>query len=56
MAPIRAAVHIIAPWLLVDEKNNLKPSALDPYKQTAEGMITQLIWWGKALKEARNKK
>jgi NAD(P)H-dependent FMN reductase len=53
MAPIRNAVHIPAPWFMVDEKGDLKPGALDPFKDAAEGMITQLIWWGKALKEAR---
>ncbi len=53
MAPIRAAIHIPAPWFMVDEKGDLKSGALDPFKDTAEGMITQLIWWAKALKEAR---
>ncbi|MDO8552598.1 MAG: NAD(P)H-dependent oxidoreductase [bacterium] len=53
MAPIRTAVHITAPWGLVDEKGGLKPGALEPYKKTAEGMLSQLIWWAEALKAAR---
>lgn len=53
MAPIRNAVHISAPWGLVDEKNALKNGALDSYQQAAEGLLTQLVWWTRALKVAR---
>jgi NAD(P)H-dependent FMN reductase len=53
MAPMRNAVHIVAPWFMVDEKGILKPGALDAYANAAEGMLSQLIWWTKALKSAR---
>jgi NAD(P)H-dependent FMN reductase len=52
MASVRAGVHIVAPWILTDEKG-LKAGALDGYKQAADGMIEQLVWWGNALKAAR---
>ncbi|MEK7133524.1 MAG: NAD(P)H-dependent oxidoreductase [Patescibacteria group bacterium] len=53
MAPIRQAVHIQAPWMLVDEKNELKTGVLDPYVESAGGMLKQLLWWGKTLKVGR---
>ena len=53
MAPMRNAVHIMAPWMMTDEKGALKPGALDSYAGAAEGMLEQLIWWGKALTTAR---
>ncbi len=53
MAPIRSAVHITAPWMLLDEKGGLKTGALDGYAQPFESMLAQLIWWGNALKAAR---
>ena len=53
MVSVRNAVHIISPWFLVDEKGDLKPGALDAYKDAASGMLTQLVWWAKALKSAR---
>jgi len=54
MAPIRNAVHIFSPWLLVEEDGSLKKGALDQYEQSATGMLEQLAWWGRALKTARN--
>ena len=53
MAPVRAAVHIPAPWFLVDEKGALKPGALDPFQAAATSTVDQLIWWAQALKTAR---
>ncbi|KKU90795.1 MAG: NADPH-dependent FMN reductase [Candidatus Jorgensenbacteria bacterium GW2011_GWA1_48_11] len=53
MAPIREAVHIPLPWTLIDEKGNLKPGVLEPFKPAAENFLNQLIWWAKALKAAR---
>lgn len=53
MAPIREAVHIQAPWMLVDEKGELKSGALDPYAPGAQSMLTQLAWWAQALKDGR---
>src|SRR3990167_6602093 len=53
MAPIRNAVHISAPWTLLDDTGILKAGALAPYQQAAEGLLTQLVWWANALKTAR---
>lgn len=53
MAPIRQAVHIVAPWNLVDAQNTLKPGALDPFQDPAKKCLAQLLWWTKALKAAR---
>jgi len=53
MAPIRTGVHIANFWNQVDEKGNLKT---EPYQKTLEGLFTQLEWWTKALKAARNSK
>lgn len=56
MAPIRSAVHIPGgPWNLLDEKGNLKEGAFFPFENSASAMLDQLIWWGRALKAARNK-
>jgi len=55
MAPIRSAVHIPVPWMLLDEKGGLKPGALDQYAQPLESMLAQLVWWADALKSAREK-
>ncbi|MBI2268527.1 MAG: NAD(P)H-dependent oxidoreductase [Candidatus Blackburnbacteria bacterium] len=53
MAPIRQAVHIPQHWTLLDEKGNLKKGTLGSFTESAEAMLTQLIWWTKALKNAR---
>src|SRR3990167_9111674 len=53
MAPIRQAVHIPQHWTLLDEKGNLKEDALESFTKSAEAMLAQLIWWAKALKNAR---
>lgn len=55
MAPIRNAVHIPQPWNLLDEKGNLKEKAFFPFDRNAEAMLSQLIWWAKALKIERKK-
>lgn len=55
MAPIRLAVHIQAPWTMMDEKGAFKPGALDPFVAPAKAMLEQLQWWGDALKVARKK-
>jgi NAD(P)H-dependent FMN reductase len=52
MVSIRTAVHMIAPWAMLDEKGILKTESFDA---TAETMLDQLIWWGEALKAARDK-
>jgi NAD(P)H-dependent FMN reductase len=55
MAPLRHAVHI--PWSLVasmmNEATPVKPELFDPVKGMKDGMIQQLLWWTKALKQAR---
>lgn len=53
MTPIREAVYIPAVWEVFDETGNLKEA--NAYNQTFESMLKQLIWWTKALKEAREK-
>lgn len=53
MAPIRSAVHIQAPWNLLDESGALKAGALADYDHALSGTIAQLTWWGNALKAAR---
>ncbi|MBI2046356.1 MAG: NAD(P)H-dependent oxidoreductase [Parcubacteria group bacterium] len=54
MAPIRSAVHIMGgPWNLLDDNGKLKDGALEPFQQSAEGMLDQLMWWARALKTAR---
>lgn len=52
MAPIRSAVHISAFWTLVDEKGNLKTDTLE---EKAKNMLSQLLWWARALKAARER-
>lgn len=57
MAPIRNAVHIPGgPWNLLDEKGNLKEGAFVPFENSAKAMLDQLMWWGRALKAARENK
>jgi NAD(P)H-dependent FMN reductase len=53
MAPIRNAVHIVAPWTLRDERGVLKEGALGGYMESAENMLTQLTWWASTLKAGR---
>lgn len=53
MAPIRSAVHLQQFWTVLDEQGNTKPGAFDAYNQQFENMLTQLTWWGEALKTAR---
>jgi NAD(P)H-dependent FMN reductase len=53
MAPIRNAVHIMAPWGLKEADGTLKAGALDSYRGAGDGLVTQLMWWARALKAAR---
>lgn len=53
MAPIREAVYIPAVWEAFDSHGSLKD--VDTYNQKLEFMFKQLLWWAKALKEAREK-
>ncbi len=54
MTPIRSALHIQAPWALMDEKGAFKPGTLESFNEPLHGMITQLSWWADALKVARS--
>lgn len=54
MASTRTAVHIQAPWNLLDESGKLKTGSLDSYEQSLVTTIDQLKWWGEALKAARS--
>jgi NAD(P)H-dependent FMN reductase len=54
MAPIRNNVHIMNPWFLTEEDGSLKAGVLDAYDQSAKNLLTQLVWWAKTLKGARN--
>jgi NAD(P)H-dependent FMN reductase len=55
MSPIRNSVHIMNPWFLTEKDGSLKAGVLDAYDQNAQNLLTQLVWWAKALKEARGK-
>jgi NAD(P)H-dependent FMN reductase len=55
MASTRNAVHIQAPWFLLEENGDLKKDALSDYTGSLSGMLEQLIFWGEALKAARLK-
>jgi len=52
MTPIRASVHIVNPWNLLDEKGMIKTESFDA---AGDAMLDQLAWWADALKTARNK-
>ncbi|MBV9349492.1 MAG: NAD(P)H-dependent oxidoreductase, partial [Patescibacteria group bacterium] len=41
MASVRSAVHIIAPWMLLNDKGELKPGALDAYAQPLQTLFSQ---------------
>lgn len=57
MAPIRKAIHIPGQVYLA-VKNQTESDKSDPYetlKPQVDAFFEQLIWWTKALKEAREK-
>lgn len=51
MAPIQAAVYMPAVWSAFDEEGQLKD--IEGYNQKLELLLKQLLWWTKALKQAR---
>lgn len=52
MAPVRTAVHIM--WPIVEQVMQGKSlQEFDFLKQAAETMLDQIVWWGNALKTAR---
>lgn len=54
MAPIRSAVHIMAPWTLREADGSLKEGALESYAKATADMLDQLAWWVRALRVARS--
>lgn len=53
IAPIRAQVMITSIWTAFDAKGELLNKEM--YEKSANAMFDQLVWWAKALKEAREK-
>jgi NAD(P)H-dependent FMN reductase len=56
MVSIRSAVHIAMPWMLPKDETTgaLKADALESHNDTMKMMTDQLVWWGNALKTARD--
>ena len=56
MAGMREAVHISWDIYMATMKESIPPNPelFKPFDQKANGMIDQLVWWGNALKTARN--
>ena len=52
MAPIREAIHISHVLDTIDEKGNLLKGS---YEKRVVTVVEELLWWAKALKEAREK-
>ncbi len=54
MAPVRAAVHIM--WnVYMEVRNGKKLAEFDFLQQGGRDMLDQLVWWTRALKDARSK-
>ena len=53
MAPIRTALHMPYDVLVAAGKGVPAAEIFAPYAERADGLIGQLVWWGKALKTAR---
>lgn len=53
MAPIRAGVHILWPDYSVVQSGEKSLADLEHLNQSANEMLDQLVWWTRALKEAR---
>jgi NAD(P)H-dependent FMN reductase len=55
MAPVRQGVHIMWDTMapLMQATAPVDPASFAPVQQTADVMIDQLLWWGAALKDAR---
>lgn len=54
MAPVRNAVYLPNFWSLLDADGRPKPGSFVLFEQSAEKLFSQLSWWAKALKTARN--
>ncbi len=53
MVPVSAAVQILMPDFMVLMKGEKKLGELPHLEESAKGMLDQLAWWAKALKNAR---
>lgn len=53
MAPIQRAVHLSMETLMAHFTGGDVPAALAAEDEKAEGMLDELLWWGRALKVAR---
>ena len=51
-ATVRVAVTMIAPWML---PKNGDLTDLSSFDTQGDQMLDQLVWWGEALKAAREK-
>lgn len=56
MAPVRSSVHFAMRLKPFDEQGNLQEQFTQHYSQLLSALLGDLIWWGKVLKEAREKK
>ena len=52
MAPISQSIHLMGVHKIFDENGNMTEDSFD---KAVESFFDQLIWWTKALKEAREK-
>ncbi|WP_274426608.1 NADPH-dependent FMN reductase [Chelativorans sp. YIM 93263] len=55
MAPIRNAVHVLLPDFMAVNSGEKSLAEIPHLNEGAGGMLDQLIWWAKALKNARRK-
>ena len=53
MAPIRNALHMPYDIIMAVGKGTPEKDAFAPYTERASGLLSQLLWWGRALKAAR---
>lgn len=57
MAPIQSALHMmwdVIAGIMQDPSKN--PAIFEQFNSRADGMVDQLVWWGNALKTAREQK
>src|SRR3989338_1132182 len=54
MAPIRNAIHMPFDVVMAAAKGTPDAEIFAPYAERAGGLLDQLIWWARALKEARS--
>lgn len=53
MVPLRTAIHIQAPWNLLNDDGILKEKAFDPFIAKANKLLDDLLWFARALKNAK---